>query len=198
MSKLKEISKRYEEIKDLHAREKNYSAELLTSLKCTSVQTKVLNQEKALLDQMNQELNVKFHRQCNSTSPIKQTEDPSHTVQQELNKVQLSLKTKNKEICELDLKLSELTQKYNKLQSEKNQIQSLYIASQSLLSEKNNSIKDLTKEIYELEEQIQLNSPKTYENSQGYHSISNLGTSRSTNKSSPGRIKIPESKAKIL
>ena len=110
-NKLKEIAKRYEELKDVFEREKNYSNELTASVKKLLVQNKVLYEEKELLSQMNQELNLKLHSNTFESSPFKQKNfeslDVIKNLQEELAETQTNLKKKNSEVMQLELKLSE-------------------------------------------------------------------------------------------
>ena len=218
-NKLKERAKRYEELTDVLEREKNYSNELAASVKKLLVQNKVLYEEKELLSQMNQELNLKLHSNTFESSPFKQKNfeslDVIKNLQEELAETQTNLKKKNSEVMQLELKLSEshkicrrlekqygnslnqtilsekyevLLEKHQKIQSEKAQIQNLYVSAQAIIAEKGSRIKELMNEIFSLEER--LNSSKSNEKYKN-PSISNLATSRSTNKSSPKRSKTP-------
>ena len=140
-------------------------------------------------------------------------------LRQELTKAHETLKNKNQELLQLEFKLSEshkisrrmeqqlgtgssdnfITQKYEvlleklqKIQAEKNQIQNLYVKSSTVISEKNGKIDELGRTIYDLEEKLQFFSQKSMESTKTHNpSNSNLGTSRSTNKSSPKRSKTP-------
>ena len=89
-------------------------------------------------------------------------------------------------------KKSRNLEKFQKIQAEKQQIQGLYVNSSSAVSEKNEKINALTQKIYELEEKLLFVSQKCQDSFRSKNmSISNLPTSRSTNKSSPKRSKTP-------
>ena len=204
--KLKDLNKKFEDLKENFEREKNYSDELTSSFKSLHVQYKVLIDEKVLLDQINQELSVKFHlSHSERSSPEKQKNEYNknlNSLQQELAKSQDLLRKKNKELIDLELKATQSTpqarsefeninheliyyqkyenllEKFHKLQAEKTQIQNLYVMASSVISEKNQKVQELTNQIFEFEEKL-LAGHKVYNHLKG-HSISNTATSRGT------------------
>jgi chromosome segregation ATPase len=203
--KMKDLSRKYEEIKENLEREKNYSSEVISSFKALHVQFKVLQDEKLLLDKINQDLSVKIHfSQSEHPTPEKTKNDLNlSSLHQDLAKTQQLLKKKNQEIIELKLskatprrefsdkdaentekelvyfkKYENLLEKFQKLQSEKTQIQNLYVMASSSISEKNQRIQDLTNKLFEFEDRL-LTHSKTGE-SLKHLSINLTAASRGT------------------
>jgi len=200
------LNKKFEDLKENFEREKNYSDELTSSFRSLHVQYKVLIDEKVLLDEINQELSVKFHlSHSERSSPEKQKSEYKRnlsTLQEDLAKAQDLLRKKNKELIELELKVTQinpqaknefesinhelrycqkyenLLEKFHKLQAEKTQIQNLYVMASSVISEKNQKVQELTNQIFEFEEKL-VARHKPYDHHK-CHSISNTATSRGT------------------
>lgn len=153
-----------------------------------------------------------------SISEIKEQQETIEGLREELAKAYEIIKNKSQELLQIEFTLSEvsknsrkaqksfnhdenyliaekydaLLEKYKKIQSEKNQIQGLYVGASSTITEKNCKIQDLEQKISELEEKLLFFGKKSLESSKIRNpSLSNLGTSRSTCKSSPKRCKTP-------